>query len=232
MKVIVTGGLGYIGSHTTVALQEQGYDVVIIDNLCNTTKKVLDRIQQITSKKPIFEQIDLCDEPATKQFFEDHTDAVGIIHFAALKAVGDSVNQPTEYYRNNLISMIHILENMYRLSLDNLIFSSSCTVYGQPEILPVTEASPVLPAESPYGNTKQINEEMIRDAILAGELETAISLRYFNPVGAHDSALIGELPLGIPTNLLPYLTQTVAGIRKSLSVFGGDYDTPGRDAST
>ena len=225
MKVIITGGVGYIGSHTAVVLLEKGYDVILVDNLSNSTIGVLDRIEQIANRMPKFEQLDLCDSKATHDLFDKHNDANGLIHFAALKAVGDSVKWPTKYYKNNLISTLNILENMNRVSMDNLIFSSSCTVYGQPEVLPVTENTPIQKAESPYGNTKQINEEMIRDSIHSGELGNAISLRYFNPVGAHASALIGELPLGIPTNLMPYLTQTVIGLRKELSVFGDNYNT-------
>ena len=226
MKVIVTGGTGYIGSHTVVVLQQHGYEVVVVDNLCNSSMDVIDRIEQITQQRPSFSKIDLSREAETRDFFDEHHDATGIIHFAALKAVGDSVKWPTAYYKNNLGSMVHILENVQRTNIPALIFSSSCTVYGQPEQLPVTEETPVQKAESPYGNTKQINEEMIQDAIHAEEIQNAISLRYFNPVGAHDSALIGELPLGIPTNLMPFMTQTVIGLRDRLQVFGSDYDTP------
>ena len=226
MKVIVTGGAGYIGSHTSVKLLESGYEVVIVDNLSNSSRDVLDRIHQIANRQPLFEELDLCDLVATRALFEKHSDIKGVIHFAALKAVGDSVKWPTKYYRNNLLSMLNLLECMNTYHVDNLIFSSSCTVYGQPKKLPVTEETPILPAEAPYGNSKQINEEMIRDAIIANELSNAISLRYFNPVGAHSSALIGELPLGVPTNLMPYITQTVIGLRTRLSVFGSDYNTP------
>ncbi len=225
MKIIVTGGTGYIGSHTTVVLLQQGYDVVIVDNLCNSSVDVIDRITQITDRRPQFEKVDLSKETPTNNFFQQHQDAAGIIHFAALKAVGDSVKWPTRYYKNNLGSMVNILENMQQYSIGSLIFSSSCTVYGQPDKLPVTEDTPVQKAEAPYGNTKQINEEMIVDALAANEISNAISLRYFNPVGAHDSALIGELPLGVPTNLMPYITQTVIGLRQKVSVFGNDYDT-------
>lgn len=225
MKIIVTGGTGYIGSHTTVVLLKHGYEVIIVDNLCNSSVDVIDRIEQITGRRPIFEQVDLSIAGETNEFFKKHQDASGIIHFAALKAVGDSVKWPTRYYKNNLGSMVNILENMQHLSIDALIFSSSCTVYGQPDKLPVTEDTPVQKAEAPYGNTKKINEEMIQDALTADEIGNAISLRYFNPVGAHPSALIGELPLGVPTNLMPYLTQTVIGLRETVSVFGDDYNT-------
>lgn len=224
-KIITTGGTGYIGSHTAVALQEAGFEVVLMDNLVNSSAEVVDRISRITGSKPLLEIVDLCDEEATKDCFNRHSDAVGIIHFAALKAVGESVAQPTRYYRNNLVSMLHVLEAMHRHDIPNLIFSSSATVYGEPDVLPVTEQTPLQPAASPYGQTKQMNEIMIRDAVHAGEVQRAISLRYFNPVGAHPSALIGELPIGVPNNLMPYITQTAIGIRKELAVFGSDYDT-------
>ncbi|HPG08378.1 MAG: UDP-glucose 4-epimerase GalE [Lewinellaceae bacterium] len=224
-KIITTGGAGYIGSHTAVALQEAGFEVVLMDNLVNSSADVIHRIGRITGKEPLLELVDLCDEQATKNCFSKHSDAVGIIHFAALKAVGESVAQPTRYYRNNLVSMLHVLEAMHQHNIPNLIFSSSATVYGQPDVLPVTEQTPLQPAASPYGQTKQMNEVMIRDAVFAGELKRAISLRYFNPVGAHPTAIIGELPLGIPNNLMPFITQTAIGIRKELAVFGGDYDT-------
>jgi len=224
-KILVTGGTGYIGSHTAVELINSGFEVVIVDNLSNSREDVLEGIEQIAGTKPTFEKFDLCDFDQLDAFFKKHTGIKSIIHFAASKAVGESVQKPLLYYRNNLQSLINILELMPKYDIDNLVFSSSCTVYGQPEKLPVTEKSPILPAESPYGNTKQISEEIIRDTLKASQLH-AIALRYFNPVGAHDSAIIGELPLGVPNNLVPFITQTAAGIRKELSVFGSDYNTP------
>ncbi len=224
-KIVLTGGTGYIGSHTAVALLDQGYDLVIVDNLSNSFIEVLESIKEICGKRPQFIELDLCDRAKTSDFFRQHKDAVGIIHFAALKAVGESVQDPLNYYYNNLGSMLHVLQGMQSQNIPNLIFSSSATVYGQPEKLPVTEESPVVPAESPYGNTKQINEEIISEAVHAGQIQKAISLRYFNPVGAHFSGLIGELPIGIPNNLMPFITQTAIGIREKLSVFGGDYNT-------
>jgi UDP-glucose 4-epimerase len=225
-KILVTGGTGYIGSHTVVELISRGFEVIIIDNLSNSRADVLDGIQEITGTRPKFENFDLCNFEKLKIFFQNNDDIQAIIHFAASKAVGESVEKPLLYYRNNLQSLINILELMPVEGVPNLVFSSSCTVYGQPEKLPVTEDSPILPAESPYGNTKQISEEIIRDTIKAvGELH-AISLRYFNPVGAHESAVIGELPLGVPNNLVPFITQTAAGIREQLSIFGSDYNTP------
>jgi len=224
-KILVTGGTGYIGSHTAVELINSGFEVIIIDNLSNSRADVLDGIQEITGTRPVFENFDLCDFNKLNSFFQNNKDIQAIIHFAASKAVGESVEKPLLYYRNNLQSLINILELMHAQHVPNLVFSSSCTVYGQPETLPVTEDSPILPAESPYGNTKQISEEIIRDTINAfGELH-AISLRYFNPVGAHESAVIGELPLGVPNNLVPFITQTAAGIREQLSIFGSDYNT-------
>ena len=225
-KILVTGGTGYIGSHTTVELINSGYEVVIIDNLSNSSKDVLKRIERITGTMPHFEEFDLCDLDRLSQFFKQHQDTKAIIHFAASKAVGESVQKPLLYYRNNLDSLMNLLDLMQQQEVSNLVFSSSCTVYGQPEKLPVTEQSPILPAESPYGNTKQISEEIIRDTLHSNEKLNAISLRYFNPVGAHESAEIGELPLGVPANLVPYITQTAAGMRESLSVFGEDYNTP------
>ena len=225
-KILVTGGTGYIGSHTAVELINSGYEVVIIDNLSNSSENVLDGIVEITGTRPIFENFDLCDYNKTDSFFAKHRDIKAIIHFAASKAVGESVEKPLLYYRNNLQSLINILELMGKYGVSNLAFSSSCTVYGQPEKLPVTEQSPILPAESPYGNTKQISEEIIRETLHSNSALNAIALRYFNPVGAHESALIGELPLGVPANLIPFVTQTAAGIREQLSVFGEDYDTP------
>jgi UDP-glucose 4-epimerase len=226
IKVLVTGGLGYIGSHTCIELMQQGHEVLIIDDLSNTRREVLDGIEAISGKRPYFEQFDLCQEEKLDYFFKSNPDIGAVIHFAASKAVGESVADPLKYYRNNLFSLINLLGGMLRYNLPNLVFSSSCTVYGQPEILPVTENSPVKPAESPYGNTKQISEEIIRDTIGSHPRLHAIALRYFNPVGAHPSAHIGELPLGVPNNLVPFITQTAAGIREVLNVFGSDYDTP------
>ncbi len=217
-KILVTGGTGYIGSHTAVELINNGFEVIIIDNLSNSRANVLDGFHKITGTRPVFENFDLCDFEKLKGFFQNNDDIQAIIHFAASKAVGESVEKPLLYYRNNLQSLINILELMPAQGVPNLVFSSSCTVYGQPEKLPVTEDSPILPAESPYGNTKQISEEIIRDTIKAVDALHAISLRYFNPVGAHESAVIGELPLGVPNNLVPFITQTAAGIREQLSI--------------
>ena len=225
-KILVTGGTGYIGSHTAVELIEDGYDVVIIDNLFNSEAEVIDRIYQITGIKPAFSVFDICDTEKLNLFFQDQTEIAGIIHFAAYKAVGESVNKPLEYYRNNILSLINLLEAMKRYGIPHFVFSSSCTVYGQPEKLPVSEAAPIQPAVSPYGNTKQVGEEIIRDTAAADEKIKAISLRYFNPIGAHPSALIGELPMGVPENLVPFITQTAYGLREELKVFGNDYDTP------
>jgi len=225
MKILVTGGLGYIGSHTVVELQSTGFDVIIIDNLSNSKIEVLDRITQITGIKPEYHNFDLADKNACEVFFDNNSDIAGIIHFAAYKAVGESVSKPLMYYRNNLESLMNIMDNMIRHSVDNLVFSSSCTVYGQPDILPVTEQAPRKEAESPYGNTKKMAEDIIRDTVYSSNFK-AIALRYFNPVGAHPTALIGELPLGVPNNLMPFITQTAAGIREQLSVFGEDYNTP------
>lgn len=225
-KILVTGGTGYIGSHTVVELIEAGFEPVIADNLSNSQIEVLDGIRTITGIKPAFENFDICDLTALRHFFAKYADIKAIIHFAALKAVGESVEKPLEYYRNNLISLMNLLTVMQEFHVSNMVFSSSCTVYGQPDSLPVTENSPVKPALSPYGNTKQISEEFIRDTIAATQEIHATSLRYFNPIGAHKSALIGELPLGTPLNLIPYITQTVIGIRKELRVFGNDYNTP------
>ncbi|MCF8238573.1 MAG: UDP-glucose 4-epimerase GalE [Saprospiraceae bacterium] len=224
-KVIVTGGTGYIGSHTVVELQRAGYEVVVLDNLSNSERSVLEGITAITGVQPAFLQIDICDRQALTDVLLMHQDAVGVIHFAAFKAVGESVEDPLAYYANNVGGMISLLQVMSVLNMDNLIFSSSCTVYGQPEVLPVTEDAPIQPAQSPYGNTKQICEEMLQDAAAAGLFHRVISLRYFNPVGADPSGLIGELPIGIPANLMPYITQTAAGLRDELKVFGGDYAT-------
>ncbi len=225
-KILVTGGTGYIGSHTTVELIEEGYETVIIDNLCNSSADALNGIKEITGTEPAFENFDLCDYGKLRACLQKHKDIKAIIHFAALKAVGESVEKPLEYYRNNLVSLMNLLMAMREFHIPSLVFSSSCTVYGQPDKLPVTEESPIKPANSPYGNTKQISEEIIRDTISAVSGIRAICLRYFNPIGAHKSALIGELPMGTPLNLIPYVTQTVAGIREELRVFGNDYDTP------
>ena len=223
MKILVTGGLGYIGSHTVVALQEKGFEVIVIDDLSNSRIGVLEGIQSITGIRPDFVQMDLQKKEEVKQFFKSHS-IQGIIHFAASKAVGESVVKPLLYYQNNLISLMNILEEMVNYKIDSLIFSSSCTVYGQADALPITENAPIKPAESPYGRTKQIGEEILRDVSKAEKLN-AIALRYFNPIGAQ-SALIGELPMGVPQNLVPFVTQTAAGIRQELSVFGDDYPTP------
>jgi UDP-glucose 4-epimerase len=225
-KILVTGGTGYIGSHTTVELIEEGYDVVIIDNLYNSEAEVVDRIEKITGVRPLLEVFDLCDKNRTEMFFVNNRDIAAIIHFAAYKAVGESVNKPLDYYRNNLGSLVNILGAMQSNGISNLVFSSSCTVYGQPDKLPVTEEAPLQVATSPYGNTKQIGEEIIRDTAISTNEINAISLRYFNPIGAHPSALIGELPRGVPENLVPYITQTAIGLRDELNVYGNDYDTP------
>ena len=225
-KILVTGGAGYIGSHTTVELQNAGYEVIIVDNLSNSNAGVIDGIERITGIRPAFEKIDCMDEEAMRKVFEKYTGIEGIIHFAASKAVGESVQIPLTYYRNNIVSLLNLLDLMPAFGVKGLVFSSSCTVYGQPDVLPVNEQAPIQPACSPYGNTKQINEEIISDAIHAGASYKSIILRYFNPIGAHPSAEIGELPIGIPQNLIPFLTQTAAGIRKELSVFGNDYNTP------
>ncbi|WBL23936.1 UDP-glucose 4-epimerase GalE [Zunongwangia sp. HRR-M8] len=224
-KILVTGGLGFIGSHTVVALQEKGYDVVIIDNLSNSSIDVLAGITRITGKTPEFEKIDLREKSSVKDFFEKHNDINGVIHFAASKAVGESVQNPLLYYENNLASLIYILQELSKKDKANFIFSSSCTVYGQADELPIKEESPVKKAESPYGNTKQIGEEIIIDTCKIAEGLKAISLRYFNPIGAHKTAEIGELPLGTPQNLVPFITQTAIGKREQLSVFGDDYPT-------
>ena len=225
-KILVTGGTGYIGSHTSVELIEEGSEVVIIDNLYNSEAEVIDRIQKITGVKPVLEVFDLCDREKLDGFFKKNKDIAAVIHFAAYKAVGESVNKPLEYYRNNLLSLVNLLDAMKRFSVPDLVFSSSCTVYGQPEKLPVTEDAPLQPATSPYGNTKQIGEAIIRDTTVSDKNIKAISLRYFNPIGAHPSALIGELPRGVPENLVPYITQTAYGLRDDLKVFGDDYNTP------
>lgn len=225
--ILVTGGTGFIGSHTTVELQQAGYNVVIIDNLSNSNTDVLDGIEQITGIRPAFEKVDCCDKAALEQIFTKYADIKGIIHFAASKAVGESVEKPLMYYRNNIDSLLNLLELMPQFGVKGIIFSSSCTVYGQPskEYLPVTEDAPIQKALSPYGNTKQINEEIIQDYIHSGANVKSIILRYFNPIGAHPSALIGELPNGVPMNLIPFVTQTAMGIRNELKIFGNDYDT-------
>ena len=225
MKILVTGGLGFIGSHTVVELQNEGFEVVIIDDLSNSSIEVLDGISTITNIKPQFEKIDLKVKTDVKDFFNRHKDIAGVIHFAASKAVGESVNEPLKYYENNITALIYMLQELSGLDKKNFIFSSSCTVYGQADELPITESAPVKPAESPYGNTKQIGEEIIRDTCKVNEDLNAIALRYFNPIGAHPSAEIGELPIGVPQNLVPYITQTGIGMREQLSVFGGDYPT-------
>ncbi|MEJ2112570.1 MAG: UDP-glucose 4-epimerase GalE [Flavobacteriaceae bacterium] len=224
-KILVTGGLGFIGSHTVVELQNEGYEVVIIDNLSNSSINVLDGITDITGKQAIFEKLDLKDKQKVEDFFKKHQDISGVIHFAASKAVGESVEKPLLYYENNINTLIYLLQELKKLNLSNFIFSSSCTVYGQADELPITEDAPVKAAESPYGNTKQIGEEIIRDTCSVYEYIKAISLRYFNPIGAHESAKIGELPIGVPQNLVPFITQTAAGLRNELSVFGNDYPT-------
>ncbi len=225
-KILVTGGTGYIGSHTTVELINQGFEVVIVDNLSNSHESTLDGIEQITGVRPPFERFDLCDREKVMEMFERHGDIEAIIHFAAYKSVSESVREPLKYYRNNLVSLMNLLEAMKEHGVKGMVFSSSCTVYGQPDELPVTEQAPIKKAASPYGNTKQISEEIIEDHLKAEPGLRAISLRYFNPIGAHPSGLIGELPLGEPENLVPYVTQTAIGIRKVLRVFGDDYDTP------
>ena len=227
-KILVTGGTGFIGSHTTVELQEAGYDVVIVDNLSNSKIEVVDGIEKITGIRPAFEQVDCCDIDALKAVFAKYPGISGIIHFAASKAVGESVEKPLLYYRNNINSLVNLLELMPEFGVKGIIFSSSCTVYGQPsaENLPVTEEAPIQKALSPYGNTKQINEEIIQDYIHSGANIKSVILRYFNPIGAHPSALIGELPLGVPMNLIPFVTQTAIGVREQLKVFGNDYNTP------
>ncbi|MGM9674735.1 MAG: UDP-glucose 4-epimerase GalE [Bacteroidaceae bacterium] len=226
--ILVTGGTGFIGSHTTVELQQAGYDVVIVDDLSNSKIEVLDGIERITGIRPAFEKVDLRDYAATEAVFQKYPQICGIIHFAASKAVGESVQKPLLYYRNNIVSLVNLLELMPKYDVKGIIFSSSCTVYGQPkpENLPVTEEAPHQKATSPYGNTKEINEQIITDYIHSGAPIKSIVLRYFNPIGAHPSAEIGELPNGVPNNLIPFVTQTAMGIRKELTVFGNDYNTP------
>ncbi|MDE7081416.1 MAG: UDP-glucose 4-epimerase GalE [Muribaculaceae bacterium] len=225
-KILVTGGTGYIGSHTVVELQQAGYDVVIVDNLSNSNIGVLDGIERISGIRPEFVQGDITDIRTLHDLFSNHGPIKGIINFAASKAVGESVQKPLLYYRNNLVGLMNLLELMPQYGVEGIVFSSSCTVYGEPDRNPIDESAPIKPATSPYGNTKQISEEIITDVIHAGAPIKSILLRYFNPVGAHPSAEIGELPIGVPQNLIPYLTQTAAGIRPALTVFGNDYDTP------
>ena len=225
-KILVTGGLGFIGSHTVVALQEKGFEVVIIDNLSNSSLDVLSGITRITRVAPEFENLDLRDKNAVSDFFRNYSDIEGVIHFAASKAVGESVENPLLYYENNLNTLVYLLQNLKDKERPKFIFSSSCTVYGQADELPITENAPVKKAESPYGNTKQIGEEIIADTCRVSENLNAISLRYFNPIGAHPSGHIGELPIGTPQNLVPFITQTAIGQREKLSVFGNDYSTP------
>ncbi len=224
-KILVTGGTGYIGSHTCVVLLQSGYDVHIVDNLSNSHQDVVDKIARITGKTPGFTRLDLCDKEVIYGFMKEHQDITGVIHFAALKAVGESWEYPVRYYHNNILGLLNLLNAMHESGCKNLVFSSSCTVYGQPDELPVSESAPLKKALSPYGNTKKMCEEIIEDHVTATSLN-AISLRYFNPIGAHPSALIGELPLGVPNNLVPFLTQTAMGKRECLKVFGDDYSTP------
>ena len=225
MKILVTGGLGFIGSHTVVELQNEGFEVVIIDNLSNSSETVLDGIVTITGKKPVFENLDVREKAAVQNFFKKHNDIDGVIHFAASKAVGESVENPLLYYENNINSLVYLLQELQNKPSSNFIFSSSCTVYGQAEEMPITENAPIQVAMSPYGNTKQIGEEIIRDVAKVSNIKS-ILLRYFNPIGAHPSAAIGELPIGVPQNLVPFITQTGLGLRKELSVYGNDYPTP------
>lgn len=225
-KILVTGGLGFIGSHTVVELVNAGYEPVIVDDLSNSNIKILEQITKIIGKRPIFHELDLCDEAAVRHLVTAEPDVTGIIHFAAFKAVGESVEFPLKYYRNNFYSLLNLLNTYYARPV-NFVFSSSCTVYGQPDHLPVNEDAPIKAAQSPYGNTKQIAEEILKDMIASGGSKyKVISLRYFNPVGAHESALIGELPIGVPQNLVPFITQTAIGKREKVTVFGTDYSTP------
>lgn len=224
MKILVTGGLGFIGSHTVVELQNENFEVVVIDNLSNSSIEVLNGIERITGKKPIFEQLDLRNQIVVHDFFKKHDDVIGVIHFAASKAVGESVKEPLLYYENNIASLIYILQELQEKTDANFIFSSSCTVYGQADSMPIDETSPIKPAMSPYGNTKQIGEEIISDVTKVSTIN-AILLRYFNPIGAHPSLHIGELPIGVPQNLVPFITQTGIGLRGELAVYGNDYPT-------
>ena len=225
-RILVTGGTGYIGSHTVVELQNSGYEVIIVDNLSNSRADVVDNIEEVSGVRTAFEKVDCLDYAGLDAVFAKYPGIKAVIHFAASKAVGESVQKPLLYYRNNIVSLINILELMPKYEVKGIVFSSSCTVYGQPDQLPVTEKAPIKKAESPYGNTKQINEEIIQDTVASGSPVSAILLRYFNPIGAHPSALLGELPNGVPQNLVPYITQTAIGIREKLSVFGDDYNTP------
>jgi len=225
MKILVTGGLGFIGSHTVVELQNEGFEVVIIDDCSNSSEKVLNGITAITGKKPIFEKLDLKEKTKVEEFFKRHQDIEGVIHFAASKAVGESVEKPLLYYENNIGTLVYLLKELSKKDRSSFIFSSSCTVYGQADKMPITENAPVKEAESPYGNTKQMGEEIIRDTCKVTPSLNAIALRYFNPMGAHPSAEIGELPIGVPQNLVPFITQTGIGLREQLSVFGDDYPT-------
>lgn len=225
MKILVTGGLGYIGSHVVVELLNENFEVVIIDNLSNSSENVLDGIENITQKRPEFVKLDLRDKHLVSEFFKNHADVSGVIHFAASKAVGESVELPLLYYENNINTLVYLLSKLKDKANAQFIFSSSCTVYGQADELPITEAAPTKPAESPYGNTKQIGEEIIKDICKVSPNLNAIALRYFNPIGAHESAEIGELPIGVPQNLVPFITQTAFGLRDQLSVFGDDYPT-------
>lgn len=226
MKILVTGGLGFIGSHTVVELQNEGFEVVIIDDCSNSSEKVLDGIRKITGKNPLFEKLDLKEKDKVSDFFTRHKDVDGVIHFAASKAVGESVEKPLLYYENNIGTLVYILNQLTAKERASFIFSSSCTVYGQADKMPITENAPVKTAESPYGNTKQMGEEIIADTCKVTPGLNAISLRYFNPMGAHPSTEIGELPIGVPQNLVPFITQTGVGLRQQLSVFGDDYPTP------
>lgn len=224
-KILVTGGMGFIGSHTVVELVNAGYEPIIVDDLSNSSINILDQLAKIIGYKPAFYQLDLCDEQGVKKLAANEPDITGIIHFAASKAVGESVQLPLKYYKNNFFSLLNIL-NAYQGKPINFVFSSSCTVYGQPDVLPVNELAPVKTAESPYGNTKQIAEEILRDMVSAGTAYKVTSLRYFNPVGSHSSGLIGELPIGVPQNLVPFITQAAIGKRDKITVFGDDYNTP------
>lgn len=228
-KILVTGGTGFIGSHTVVELQNAGYEAVIVDDLSNSSASMVENIAKITGIKPSFEHLNCCDYAGLEKVFIKYENIEAIIHFAAFKAVGDSCQRPLDYYENNLVSLINLLRLMPKYNVKGIVFSSSCTVYGQPKVVPVNEQSPILPANCPYGNTKQISEEIIRDTIASGSPIKSILLRYFNPVGAHPTSLIGEMPNGVPLNLVPYITQTAMGIREQLSVFGNDYNT--RDGS-
>ena len=225
-KILVTGGLGYIGSHVVLELQNNGFEVVIIDDLSNSSEDVLDGIYKISGIKPVFEKIDLKEKQSVVEFFKRYSDLDGVIHFAASKAVGESVDNPLKYYENNIHSLVYLLQEINKLASQKLIFSSSCTVYGQADELPITEQAQIKEPESPYGNTKKIGEQIIKDTCKVNGSINTIALRYFNPIGAHESALIGELPIGTPQNLVPFVTQTGIGLREKLSIFGNDYPTP------